>query len=137
MMMMMMMYIQDRLASLVQLEHVDSQVLSDPLDLSGSLDFQVHKATLDHQDLWEPRYQELSEQLVLLELLVKLDSKDVRDLADHKVGGVNQDSREPLDQVDEMDHRDSLDSKDLRAKLAVLELWEVEVCAVHFVYVSK
>lgn len=137
MLMMVVVCTQDRLVNLVQLEHVDSQVLPDPLDQWALLDLQVHKATLDHRDLWEPRCLELSEQLVLPDLLVKLDSRDFRDPADHKVGGVNQDSREPPDQRDDKDHRDSLDSLDLRAKRAVLDRLEVEVCAAHSLYVSK
>lgn len=120
-------YNQEEWVSLVQRERVDLRVLLDPWVKPASLDPQVNKAALVLQDPREPRYQELSEQPVQLELLAQLDSKELKDLPDRKDRMVNQDSKELPDRLDNKDRRDQLDSKDLRDKQAILDLLEVKV----------
>jgi len=117
----------ERMVSLGQLDNVDFQVLLGPAVNLASMDQLVHKAILVIPDLRERRYLEVLEKPELLELLVTLDSKDLREPLVLKVRLVHKDSKELLDQLDGKDRRASLDSKDLRDKLAELDLQEVEV----------
>jgi len=118
---------QGQSVSQAQAEIVDFRVLLGLGVNLASLEAQVHKAAPVDQDPRDPRYLDLSEQPVLLGLLVQLVNEDFKDLLDHKDHLVHKDSKELLDQLGGKDHRARLDSKDVTDKQAVLDLLEVKV----------